>query len=259
MRLKFARPFEYDGDWIREKERQGTLSLMTLNEQIAVVPLFRGLRPEQCQTLANIAIERTYAKGQNIFVEGADAAGFYVLVSGRVKVYKLSPEGKEQILHVIEPHDAFGEAAVFAGHRFPAHADAMEASKTLFFPRHAFLAIVERHPSLALNMLAYLSRRLHRFANLIESLSLKEVPGRLAAHLLYLSERQDDRDELLLDLSKVQLASLLGTIPETLSRVLAKMAREGLIEVQEGRHIRLLDRESLEELATGERRLGAGM
>jgi len=108
-------------------------------------------------------------------------------------------------------------------------------------------------------MLAYLSRRLHRFANLIESLSLKEVPGRLAAHLLYLSERQDDRDELLLDLSKVQLASLLGTIPETLSRVLAKMAREGLIEVQEGRHIRLLDRESLEELATGERRLGAGM
>jgi len=249
MRLKFARPFEYDGDWIREKERQGTLSLMTLNEQIAVVPLFRGLRPEQCQTLANIAIEKTYAKGQNIFVEGADAAGFYVLVSGRVKVYKLSPEGKEQILHVIEPHDAFGEAAVFA----------MEAAKTLFFPRHAFLAIVERHPSLALNMLAYLSRRLHRFANLIESLSLKEVPGRLAAHLLYLSERQDDRDELLLDLSKVQLASLLGTIPETLSRVLAKMAREGLIEVQEGRHIRLLDRESLEELATGERRLGAGM
>jgi CRP/FNR family transcriptional regulator, dissimilatory nitrate respiration regulator len=174
-----------------------------------------------------------------------------------VKVYKLSPEGKEQILHVIEPNEAFAEAAVFAGHRFPAHADAMEASKALFLPRQAFLGLVERHPSLALNMLADLSRRLHRFANLIESLSLKEVPGRLAAHLLYLSERQDDRDELVLDLSKVQLASLLGTIPETLSRVLAKMAREGLIEVQEGRNIRLLDRESLEELATGERRLGA--
>lgn len=230
---------------------------MTHVEQIAAVSLFRGLRRDQCEALAAIADERTHAKGQNIFMEGADATGFYVLCSGRVKVYKLSPEGKQQILHVIEPFDAFAEAAVFAGHRFPAHADAMESSRTLFFPRDAFLALVERHPSLALNMLADLSRRLHRFANLIENLSLKEVPGRLAAHLLYLSERQEDRDELVLDISKVHLASLLGTIPETLSRVLAKMAREGLVDVQEGRHIRLLDRESLEELATGERRLGA--
>lgn len=229
---------------------------MTIIEQITSTPLFRGLREEQCEALAATAIEKTYIKGRNIFVEGADATGFYILAEGRVKVYKLSPEGKEQILHVIEPYDAFAEAAVFAGHRFPAHADALETSKTLFFPRDAFLALVQRHPPLALNMLADLSRRLHRFANLIESLSLKEVPGRLAAHLLYLSQRQEDRDELILDLSKVQLASLLGTIPETLSRVLAKMAREGLIEVQEGRSIRLLDRESLEELAAGERRLG---
>ena len=132
----------------------------------------------------------------------------------------------------------------------------MEETRVLFFPRAAFVELIKKNPSLALNMLAMLSRRLRRFSTLIEGLSLKEVPGRLSAYLLYLSETKSQSINLTLDISKAQLASLLGTIPETLSRVLAKMAREGLIEVQEGRKIRLLDRESLEELSTGERRLG---
>ncbi len=102
------------------------------------------------------------------------------------------------------------------------------------------------NPSLALNMLAMLSLRLRRFATQIENLSLREVPGRLAAHLLYLAEEQGSPNRVILDIPKGQLASLLGTIPETLSRIFAKMTDEGLIRV-EGRTIYLDDLEGLRD------------
>jgi len=114
--------------------------------------------------------------------------------------------------------------------------------------------LIREEPSLALNMLAVLSMRLRRFAGLIESLSLKEVPGRLAAYLLYMSEKEKNARELKLDISKGQLAGLLGTIPETLSRILNKMSRIQLIK-SDGSVITILDRTALEELAAGERKL----
>jgi CRP/FNR family transcriptional regulator len=89
-------------------------------------------------------------------------------------------------------------------------------------------------------MLAMLSLRLRRFASQVESLSLKEVPGRLAAHLVYLAEEQGRTDQVVLDIPKGQLASLLGTSPETLSRIFARMSEEGLIRV-DGKRIELLD------------------
>jgi CRP/FNR family transcriptional regulator len=104
-------------------------------------------------------------------------------------------------------------------------------------------------------MLAVLSRRLRRFSALIEDLSLKEVPGRLSAYILYLSETKNRSASLTLDISKTQLASLLGTIPETLSRILARMSAEEFIESDGHRTIKIIDREGLEELASGERRL----
>jgi CRP/FNR family transcriptional regulator len=177
------------------------------------------------------------------------------VLSGRVKVFKLSPDGKEQIFHILGPGEPFGEAAVFAGEKFPAYAEALTESRVCFFPRPAFVGLIKKNPSLALNMLAVLSRRLRKFAALVEDLSLKEVPGRLAAYLLFLSERKKGMRELELDVSKNQLAGLLGTIPETLSRILARMARERFIKASGQRRIQILDRKALEELASGESRL----
>jgi CRP/FNR family transcriptional regulator len=116
----------------------------------------------------------------------------------------------------------------------------MAAAKLLFFPRREFVELVTSTPSLALYMLAMLSLRLRRFASQVESLSLKEVPGRLAAHLVYLAEEQGRTDQVVLDIPKGQLASLLGTSPETLSRIFARMSEEGLIRV-DGKRIELLD------------------
>jgi CRP/FNR family transcriptional regulator len=197
---------------------------------------------------------RELDKNQFIFADGDEGVGFYVIVSGRVKIYKMSPEGKEQILHVLEPGDEFAEVAVFSGAHYPANAETLTKATLFFFPKAAFIKLIRNNPVLAMNMLASLSLRLKRFSHMIEALSLKEVPGRLAAHLLYLSDAKGGKDDLQLDMAKVQLASLLGTIPETLSRILNKMNKQKLIK-SSGSVIKIIDRQSLEDLAAGETRL----
>jgi CRP/FNR family transcriptional regulator, dissimilatory nitrate respiration regulator len=216
-------------------------------KQLAGIPLFAGLSKAQYEALARIGVRRSFRKGERIFSEGDEGTGFYVVVVGRVKIFKVSADGKEQILHLFGPGESFGEVSVFTGQGFPADAVTAVQSTLLFFPRMAFSALIRKDPALALNMLAQLSQRLRLFAGLIEDLSLKEVPGRLAKYLLYLSERNGD-GEMKLDVSKGQLASLLGTIPETLSRILAKMNRQELIRSR-GAQIRIVDRRGLEQIA----------
>jgi CRP/FNR family transcriptional regulator len=227
---------------------------MGMENFISRVPLFEGLDPEQVRWLASIVEVKTHAKGKIIFTEGEIAAGLYVVHTGRVKIYKLSTEGKEQILHIFGPGEPFGEVAVFAGGQFPAYAETLGPSETLFLPRKKFVELITKDPSLAMNMLAMLSKRLKYFTQLVENLSLKEVPQRLAAYLLVLSNMKDKEETVELDIAKGQLASLLGTIPETLSRILNKMIGQGYIEV-EGRYIKLLDRQSVESISKGEKLL----
>jgi CRP-like cAMP-binding protein len=227
---------------------------MTVIDSIRQIPLFQGLPERQLAELARIVGERRCEQGEIIFSEGDEAKGFYVLLSGRIKIFKLSPEGKEQILHIIEPGEPFAEVAMFAGSSYPAHAEALKGSRVIFFPRGGFEALIKKDPDLAMNMLALLSQRLKYFSRLVEDLSLKEVPQRLAAYLLYLSGSKHNAMPVDLSISKGQLASLLGTIPETLSRILNKMAAQGLIDVK-GRQMKLLKRDVLEALASGEKLL----
>jgi CRP/FNR family transcriptional regulator len=228
---------------------------MKLIHQIARIPLFQGLDRKHYDQLAMIVTDQVFRKGETIFGEEDEGTGFYVVLSGRVKISKLSPEGKEQILHIFGPGEPIGEVAVFTGRRFPARAEALEQTRAFFFARKEFMDLIRRDPSLALNMLAVLSQRLRRFSVLIENLSLKEVPGRLATYLLYLQEEKKGGGDLLLEIPKNQLASLLGTIPETLSRILARMNREAFIESTGTRKVRILNRKGLEELAGGGRKL----
>lgn len=230
------------------------LSRVNILEHIAAIPLFEGLPSDNHEDLASIALEKRFVKGETIFSEGQAGSGFYVIVSGRVKIYKLSADGKEQILHLFGPGEPFGEVPVFEGKRFPAHAIALEASRLLFFSRVFFVNLIKKNPSLSLNMLAVLSRRLRLFTALVDDLSLKEVPGRLAAHLLYASEKAGGTDEFTLDLPKGQLAGMLGTIPETLSRILTRLVKHGLI-ASDGPRITILDRKGLQELLEGTRKL----
>ncbi|MFP3912572.1 MAG: Crp/Fnr family transcriptional regulator [Desulfobacteraceae bacterium] len=217
-------------------------------ETISKSILFNGLSPDHVEKIAGIAVESFFGKGEFIFSEGDAGNGFFLVKEGLVKIFKVSLDGKEQILHIFGPGEPFGEVPVFSGEDFPASAEVIDETKVLFFPRSAFVKLIHNHPSLALNMLAVLSMRLRQFTVQVENLSLKEVPARLAAYLMYLSEEQDTPDSVTLKISKGQLASLLGTIPETLSRIFQKMTAQRLIQV-EGRHIRLLDPTGLKALS----------
>lgn len=205
--------------------------------------------------------ELTVNKGELIFQEGDKGQGFYIVGAGKIKVFKMSFEGKEQILHIYGPGHIFGEVPVFQGKSFPASAMALEPSTILFLPRQAFVRQIETSPALAMNMLADLSRRLREFTVQIENLSLKEVPARLAAYILTLAQEESELLQtsalrkkglptaiVSLPVSKVQLASLIGTTPETVSRVLKKMDQSGFIKT-EGKKILILDHGGLEALS----------
>jgi CRP/FNR family transcriptional regulator len=215
---------------------------------IGETPLFRGMDKEHLIQVHRIAQQRSFNRGDAIFWEDDPGIGFYIVMQGKVKIYKTSLDGKEQILHIYGPGNPFGEVPVFSGHRFPANAQALEKSRLLFFPRSEFISLIAENPSLALNMLAVLSMRLRQFAVQIEHLSLKEVPARLAAYLILLSGEQNNLERVTLPISKGQLASLLGTIPETLSRIFNKMSGQGLITVS-GREIELVDGQGIEDLS----------
>jgi len=215
---------------------------------ISKTPLFQNLSEDDLKKIRRISVDKFFNKGQTVFSEGDEGIGFYVVAAGKVKIYKVSLEGKEQILHIYGPGNPFGEVPVFSGENFPANAQTLLKSHLLFFPRSAFTDLISRNPSLCLNMLAVLSMRLRQFTIQVENLSLKEVPGRLASYLLYLVKEQESEDGVSLPISKGQLASLLGTIPETLSRILARMSDSRLIDVSGG-DITILDNFGLEELA----------
>jgi len=217
-------------------------------------PLFAGLREEDLKRVRTIASLRRVGKKEILFGDGEEARGFYVILSGKIKLYKISSEGKEQILHVVSAPDAFAEAALFLEGTYPAFAEALSDAQLLFFPKRDFVHLIEKNPQLSINIIVSLSHFLKKFASLIEELSLKEVSSRIAKYLidlsLKLSKEGKNPKEVELDLSKTQLASRLGTISETLSRTLAKMKARGIIDVRKNR-ILILDRESLEELASG--------
>jgi CRP/FNR family transcriptional regulator len=168
-----------------------------------------------------------------------------------VRVYKLSPSGKEQTLHVFGPGHLVAEAAALAGAPLPATAEAAERSQLLFIPRRAFLDFLEARPALAVGLVEVLSQRLLRFAGLIENLSLRDVPARVAAYLLECRVEQG-ADEVRLDMSKGRLSTLLGTSPETLSRTLTRLAEAGAIEQMDNRRIRIAAPALLQGLESGE-------
>jgi len=219
-----------------------------LPDILTKTPLFQGLAENDRSAIAQIAVTRTFRKGDRIFSEGDPGNGFYVVIAGQVKVFKVSADGKEQILHVFESGEPFGEVPVFIGTAFPAHAETIAPARLAFFPKTEFIGLIGRQPVVAMAMLGILSQRLRQFARQVESLSLKEVPGRLAAYLLFVARDQGKTDVISLPISKKHLANLLGTIPETLSRIFAKMSAEGLIRVEQ-RRISILDRQALEQVS----------
>jgi len=212
-------------------------------ETLRKAPLFANLAPGDLSRVGSIVSLRRIGKRQPIFRDGDRADGFFVIASGSVKIFKLSEEGKEQVLHILEPGQSFAEAVLFEGGFFPANAEAIHDAELLFVPKRPFIDLLEGNPKMALRMLGSLAKWLRRMTDLVENLALRDVESRL---VLYLAEgmRQQgiplkDGAEFELPVGKNVLASRLGTVPETFSRTLKKLQEQGTIRV-EGKRIRIL-------------------
>lgn len=226
-----------------------------LPAMLAGAALFAGLDEVHLQELLAKGVRRRFGAGEAVFHEGDRADGLHVVLSGRVKVFKLSPRGREQTLMIMGAGEPVGEVAVLSGEAYPASAETLEPSETLYIPRKAFLDLVTREPEIALRLLSALSARLRSFASLIEDLSLKDVSQRLAAHLLALAEQgaavemgTSRPHTIELPVTKAQLSASLGTVPETLSRAFQQLVRAGAVETS-GRTVHIKDRALLERVA----------
>jgi len=219
-----------------------------LTEFLGQTALLQNLADESLEQVAAIGNRQSFQAGNLLFADGDECHGSFLLLEGQVKVFKYAETGREQIMGMLGPGDYLAGVPAFDGRRYSANATALDALTVLFLPRDPFLALLRRDPTLSFNLLTIFSHHLRRFAQLIETLSLKEVSGRIATYLLLLSHQSGDRAIVELDITKAQLAAFIGTVPETLSRVLQKMGRDGLLKL-DGNTITILDFPALKALA----------
>ena len=217
-----------------------------LHDALRATSLFGDLSEPQLARLSRACSVRAYPKESEIFSGGQEARTFYLVLSGTVKVYLLSSEGREQILHILGPGNLVAEAAVFGGGIYPASAMSTEDARLLGIQRDRLLELVREDPELALAMIGGLVQRLREFVVTIEDLSLRDVAARLARYLL------DNAHQGVCTLpgTKTQLAEQLGTVLEPLSRAFRRLRQDGLIE-ERGGTVRIVEEEGLRDLVEG--------
>jgi len=211
------------------------------------MPLFSAMDDSGLKRLLGACPTRIFPTGSRVLSPLEWAENFYIILAGKVKIYQLSPKGDEQILHLYGAGRTFGEAAMWAGIRYPAYAAVLTETILLSISRKTLKNLIEGNAELAMAMLAGMSSKLWEFTLLIEKLALKEVPARLAGVLLELSE-QTGGNTVRLKQTKRELAAQIGTVAETLSRTLKKLKTAKIIEVK-GSDIKIINPNALADLA----------
>jgi CRP-like cAMP-binding protein len=213
--------------------------------------LFQDLPEDVLGEIALFCRPSRFKRKTFIFDEGDPADGFYLLVSGKVIIFKISAEGKEQVIHIIEPGQTFAEATVFSGETYPAFAKTIDDSQLVFIPKNDFLNKVREKPEIAIRMLSSMSAWLKRMVELVEDLSLKDVEARFLRFLknrLELKGVKIGKDtEIELDVDKAVIAAKINAVPETFSRMLKRLSDKNVIEVKRNK-IRIISPEALDDI-----------
>lgn len=193
---------------------------------IGIVPIFSGLTPDEKDEIAAITSEKQYAKGETIYLAGNEGKKLFVIHSGRVKISRISPGGKSQVLRVLGPGDFMGELTLLSDAPLSDYAEAVEPCTMCMVEGQRLKTLMGIYPSIALKVMQVLSSRLEKAETLIEGITLHPAEQRLASALLELSA---GRHELELPLTKGDFASQLGMTQETLSRKLSGLQDQGYI------------------------------
>jgi CRP/FNR family transcriptional regulator len=201
-------------------------------------PYFARIDAQLLDEVAGVMQERGYGPGERIFSEGDDegAAALHFVESGTVRIFKLSTEGREQVLRLMRPGDSFADVPVFDGGPYPANADALEFSVVATIPRKALQRVLREHPEIALGALQVMAARLRHMTGLVEDLSLRRVMARVARLL------QEHPNEM--HLTQSQMAAMVGTAREMVNRSLHTLSDQGVVELH-GQSIHIKDRDAL--------------
>ncbi len=216
------------------------------------VPLFSELGVEDFRQIMALSNLLKVNKNDYIFHEGDEFKGLYIVIKGSVKIFKLSKDGKEFILHFITPPNVFGDVPLFAGGDCPADVQALENTTLLFIPKNEFLNLLENKPKLSFKIMTGFANRLKSLSVKAAEISLTEVINRLAGYLINEIEKSGTKNLpepfIKLSVSIAALASYLGTISETVSRAMKKLRDKNIIKIH-GKTIFIEDMNKLKELA----------
>ena len=237
---------------------------------VEIVPIFSSLSRQEMLEVESIAIAKKYARGDMIYMEGDQGDRLYVVHRGLVKVFRLSPNGKEQVIRVLGPGEFMGELALFSPATLTDNAVALEEASLCLIEGTLIKDLMQKHPLIAFKVIEELSKRLESAENLIRDINLHPVEQRLAEALLRMVQEQEKGagggdsagagagakagqggGAIVLPMTKGALASQLGMTQETLSRKLSSFQEQGLIELQGARKIVIIDRDGLDEIAAG--------
>ncbi len=213
--------------------------------------LFADLDTHELEAVQQIAARKEFRKGQVIFHEADPSRGFYVVASGAVKIFRSGPDGRERVLHIVETGETFAEAAMFMD-EYPATAEALSATTTVFVEKNGFKQLIARDPRLSFKIMGTLVRWLNVMRNSLTDLTLKEVPARFASYALSLPATPGQ--PIKMSVSKTTIAQMIGTTKETFSRLLARLARARILAYH-GNQLRIINRPRLEKIAGGEEKI----
>lgn len=212
---------------------------------VDMVPIFSNLSYEEKVELSSKSIHRTYKKGELIYQAGDDDEFLFIVHQGKIKVSRISEEGKEQIIRIVEPGEFMGELGIFTRKKQNDYAEALETSSICLLESRVVKGYIEKHPSVSFKIMEELSKRLEIMEELVEGINLHSVEWRLARYFL---KMRDKYNVVILNTSKGNFASQLGMSQETLSRKLAHFQEEKLIKMVTTKKIALLDVEALEDI-----------
>lgn len=225
---------------------------------LAQIPLFSRFGDAALTRLADRSVARDYPAGHVLFTTGETCRGLYVVASGRVRIYRTSPAGREQVLHSEGPGRAVAELPLFDGGPYPASAITEVESRLVFVPRAEFEALVRDTPDVAQAVIHELGKRLRHLVHVTETLAFRDVAARLASFLAEYAATHGtatpEGTEIVLDRTREQLSFDLGTARESVSRALKQLAQKGVVVPLSRNRMRIPDVERLRTLARpGER------
>jgi CRP/FNR family transcriptional regulator len=228
------------------------MSMVTAEELLKRTPIFGRLSAADRHMIAAAATVRHYARGDTIFEQESPSDGLYTIVSGRVKIFRMMPNGKDLILEVFGPGDPLGAVALYMDRPFPASAAALEDTTCVVIPRAIFFQLLETHPSLVRGLLLGLTIRLVDLTNRLAELSSGRIEGRFARLFLKFS-RELGRPErggtfVPLPLSRQELADMTGTTIETCIRIMSRWGKDEVVRTDKDGFV-VLDSGLLERLA----------